>query len=56
MKFFAREQCTAWRFCAALEKAGIADELKGAGPFTLLAPTDGAVEEFGRELTRDMLK
>ena len=29
---------------AALEASGLADELKGAGPFTLFAPTDEAFE------------
>ena len=53
---FPREQWAQWRFLAALESAGITKELTGAGPFTVLAPTDGAIDEFNGEITPDVLK
>jgi Secreted and surface protein containing fasciclin-like repeats len=30
----------------ALEAAGLADALKGAGPFTVFAPTDGSIRQI----------
>merc|ERR1719281_1429475 len=43
------------KFIAAIEAAGLADELKGAGPFTVFAPTDSVLEYYG-EVTPDILK
>jgi len=34
------------KLAAALEKAGLVDALKGAGPFTVFAPTDAAFDAF----------
>lgn len=44
------------KFVAAVEKAGLTDTLKGAGPFTVLAPTDAAFDDFKGEVTADILK
>ncbi|WP_144702354.1 fasciclin domain-containing protein [Fictibacillus phosphorivorans] len=35
---------------AALEKAGLVETLKGAGPYTVFAPTDQAFEKLLKEL------
>jgi len=43
------------KFVAAIEKAGLADTLKGDGPFTVFAPTDSVLEYYG-EVTPDILK
>jgi len=43
-------------FKAALEQAGLANQLRGKGPFTLLAPTDGAVLRYQGVLDEDVLK
>ena len=37
------------RLIAALEQTGLDDELKGEGPFTVLAPNDEAFEDFEEE-------
>lgn len=42
--------------CGAVVKAGLADTLKGPGPFTVFAPTDAAVADFKGEITADILK
>lgn len=44
------------KFVAAVEKAGLSDTLKGAGPFTVFAPTDAAFDDFKGEVTADILK
>jgi len=47
------------KFAAALESTGVAKDLAGSGPFTVLAPTDSAVDEFmanGGKITADVLK
>lgn len=43
-------------FVAALEKAGLDKELKGAGPFTVFAPSDAAIAAFTGEITPELLK
>ena len=45
------------RLVAALQQAGLADALKGAGPFTVFAPTDEAFEALGNpNLSADQLR
>lgn len=47
------------KFAAALESTGVAKSLAGSGPFTVLAPTDAAIDEFtanGGKITADVLK
>ena len=41
---------------AALEAAGLVDTLKGAGPFTVFAPTDGAFAKLPAGTLDDLLK
>jgi uncharacterized surface protein with fasciclin (FAS1) repeats len=50
-------------FSAAIEKAGMSDQLNGAGPFTFLAPSDAAFNAIGilrasdfDKMNRDSLK
>jgi uncharacterized surface protein with fasciclin (FAS1) repeats len=43
------------KFAAALKKADLRGALKGAGPFTVLAPNDGAVDKAGAKWT-DLLR
>lgn len=40
----------------ALEAAGLTDALKGAGPFTVFAPTDGAFAKLPRGLVNILLQ
>ena len=40
-------------FYAAVEKAGLVDELNGAGPFTILAPGNNAFNEIGIRKAED---
>ena len=47
------------KFYAALSSLGVASELQGAGPFTVFAPTDPALESYETmrgPLTADVLK
>jgi len=44
------------KFVAAVEAAGLTDALKGAGPMTVLAPSDSAFDNFQGEITADILK
>ena len=47
------------KFYAALNSLGVASELQGAGPFTVFAPTDPALESYETmrgPLTADVLK
>ncbi len=41
---------------AALKAAGLADTLKGAGPFTVFAPTDDAFAKLPAGTVEDLLK
>src|SRR5437588_12200791 len=41
---------------AALKAAGLVDTLKGAGPFTVFAPTDEAFEKLPAGTVADLLK
>jgi len=41
---------------AAVKAAGLADVLKGDGPFTVLAPTDDAFAKLGTHAIQDLLK
>lgn len=41
---------------AAVEAAGLAPTLKGAGPFTVFAPTDEAFEKLPPGVVADLLK
>jgi len=41
---------------AAVQAAGLVDTLKGAGPFTVFAPTDEAFAKLPKELIADLLK
>ncbi len=41
------------QFLAALESAGLAETLEGAGPFTLFAPTDAALATLPAEVSAD---
>lgn len=41
---------------AALKAADLTDALKGAGPYTLFAPTNAAFEKLGKEKLADLLK
>ena len=43
-------------FRAALEQCGLANTLRGIGPYTLLAPTDTAVQGFKGMLDEEVLK
>lgn len=43
------------KFVAAVESAGLADTLK-SGEYTVLAPTDSAIDEFKGEITPEILK
>ena len=40
----------------ALEAAGLTDALKGAGPFTVFVPTDGAFAKLPKELVNILLQ
>ncbi|MBE6021793.1 MAG: fasciclin domain-containing protein [Cellulosilyticum sp.] len=40
----------------ALESAGLVDDLKGAGPFTVFAPTDNAFKNLPSGTLEDLLK
>ncbi len=37
-------------FCKLLDAAGLVDTLKGKGPYTVFAPTDGAFKKLGKKL------
>ena len=41
---------------AAVKAAGLVDTLKGAGPFTVLAPTDEAFAKLGDDKIAELLK
>lgn len=41
---------------AAVQAAGLADTLKGEGPFTVFAPTNAAFEKLPEGLVEDLLK
>jgi uncharacterized surface protein with fasciclin (FAS1) repeats len=41
---------------AALKAAGLVDTLKGAGPFTVFAPTDAAFAKLPKGTVEDLLK
>lgn len=41
---------------AAVKAAGLVDTLKGAGPFTVFAPTDEAFAKLGDATIKDLLK
>jgi uncharacterized surface protein with fasciclin (FAS1) repeats len=41
---------------AAVTAAGLADTLKGAGPFTVFAPTDDAFKKLPAGTVEDLLK
>jgi uncharacterized surface protein with fasciclin (FAS1) repeats len=41
---------------AALKAAGLVDTLKGAGPFTVFAPTDDAFAKLPKGTVEDLLK
>ena len=41
---------------AAVQAAGLVDTLKGAGPFTVFAPTDAAFAQFPAAVIEDLLK
>ena len=41
---------------AAVQAAGLVDTLKGAGPFTVFAPTDGAFAKLPPGTVEDLLK
>lgn len=41
---------------AAVKAAGLVDTLKGAGPFTVFAPTNAAFEKLPREAVENLLK
>ncbi|BCX04764.1 MAG: hypothetical protein KatS3mg053_2702 [Candidatus Roseilinea sp.] len=41
---------------AAVQAAGLVDTLKGAGPFTVFAPTDDAFAQLGQATLDDLLK
>ncbi|MGL6289665.1 MAG: fasciclin domain-containing protein [Silanimonas sp.] len=43
-------------FGAAVEHAGLTDTLKGAGPFTVFAPTDAAFEKLPAGTLDELLK
>ena len=43
-------------FRAALEQCGLQNTLRGIGPYTLLLPTDTAVQQFKGMLDEDVLK
>lgn len=43
-------------FLSALEQAGLVHELRAAGPFTLLAPTDAAISRLPAQTWRDLLR
>jgi len=42
--------------CNALKAAGLAESLRGAGPFTLFAPTDAAFRKLPRDTMNGLLK
>ena len=42
--------------CAALKAAGLVDDLKGDGPFTVLAPTDEAFDKLPAGTVASLLK
>ena len=42
-------------FVAALSRTGIADQLRGAGPFTVFAPTDAAWDRIPINIRNDVL-
>ena len=44
------------KLAEAIEKLGLADTLKGSDKFTLLAPSDSAIESFQGEITADIIK
>lgn len=43
-------------FCELVETAGLAETLKGKGPFTVFAPTDDAFNKLGPEKLADLKK
>ena len=43
-------------FRSALDQCGLKDTLRGVGPYTLLAPTDSAVQAFTGMLDEETLK
>ncbi|MBN9521174.1 fasciclin domain-containing protein [bacterium] len=43
-------------FVTAVKEAGLVDELKGKGPFTVFAPTDAAFKKLGDDKIKDVIK